>query len=97
MRKLMTWEYYRFVKETVLAFPGDLQSNFDRMIPSFNSIFSMKYGMSKNAARCRAATVEAFERNIRTAAGTSERSYRHEDGETKLGGEIQGKPDNMQL
>eukprot|EP00956_Cyclotella_meneghiniana_P036769 scaffold130371_cov40-Cyclotella_meneghiniana.AAC.1 len=97
MRKLMTWEYFRFVKETVLSFPGDLQSNFDRMIPSFNSIISMKYGMSRNAARCRAATVEAFERSIRTAAGTSERIYRHEEGDVKLGGEIQGKPDNMQL
>ena len=97
MRKLMTWEYFRFVKETVLSFPGDLQSNFDRMIASFNSIISMKYGMSRNAARCRAATVEAFERSIRTAAGTSERIYRHEEGDVKLGGEIQGKPDNMQL
>ena len=67
------------------------------MIPSFNSIISMKYGMSRNAARCRAATVEAFERSIRTAAGTSERIYRHEEGDVKLGGEIQGKPDNMQL
>lgn len=97
LRKMITWEYFRYVKETILSFPGDLQSNFDRMLPSLNSIIAMKFGMSRTAAKCRAATVEAFERPIRTAAGTSESMYKHETGETKMGGEIQGKPDNMQL
>eukprot|EP00956_Cyclotella_meneghiniana_P025930 scaffold55133_cov40-Cyclotella_meneghiniana.AAC.1 len=67
------------------------------MLPSFNSIISMKYGMTKTAARCRAATVAAFKRNIRTAAGTSKGTYQYESGDVQLGGEIQGKPDNMQL
>eukprot|EP00956_Cyclotella_meneghiniana_P037596 scaffold140978_cov23-Cyclotella_meneghiniana.AAC.1 len=67
------------------------------MLPSFNSIISMKYGMTRTAARCRAATVAAFKRNIRTAAGTSKGTYQYESGDVKLGGEIQGKPDNMQL
>ena len=50
LRKLLTWEYFRYVKETVVSFTGDLQSNFDRMLPSFNSIMAMKNGMSATAS-----------------------------------------------
>ena len=70
-RKIITWEYFRYVKETIISFPGDLQSNFDRMIPAMNSLISRKYGLPWMACKCRAALVEAFERPIRTAAGTS--------------------------
>ena len=96
-RKLITWEYFRIVKETVVSFPGDLQSNFDRMLPSFNSIFAMKNGLADTVCRCRAETVERFERPVKTAAGVSQSTYKYEDGEVKMGGEVQGKPDNMQL
>jgi hypothetical protein len=67
------------------------------MLAPINSIISMKKGMPKSACRCRAATVESFERPVRTAAGTSTAMYKNEEGETRMGGEVQGKPDNMQL
>jgi hypothetical protein len=93
LRKLLTWEYFRYAKETIAAFPGDLQSNFDRMLAPINSIISMKKGMPKSACRCRAAMVESFERPVRTAEGTSIATYKYEEGETRMGGEVQGKPD----
>jgi hypothetical protein len=96
-RKLLTWEYFRYAKETMAAFPGDLQSNFDWMLAPINSIILMKKGMPKQACKCRAATVEGFERPVRTAAGTSIATYKYEEGDTRMGGEVQGKPDNMQL
>jgi hypothetical protein len=96
-RKLITWEYFRYVKETMISFPGDLQSNFDRMLAGINSLISMKKGMPKNACKCRAELVEHFKRPVKTAAGISRDTYKLEPGEIKMGGEVQGKPDNMQL
>jgi hypothetical protein len=97
-RKLITWEYFRYMKETMVSFPGDLSSNFDRMLPSMNSlVIARKKGMPKYACKCRAMLVEKLERPVKTAAGVSKATYKYEDGDTKLGGELEGKPDNMQL
>jgi hypothetical protein len=97
MRKLITWEYFRYIKETMIAFPGDLRSNFDQMLAGINSSISMKKGMSKNACKCRAELVNKFERPVKTAAEVSECTYKYEAGDIRMGGEVQGKPDNMQL
>ena len=96
-RKIITWEYFRYAKEVAASFPGDLQSNFDRMLAPLNSLISRKKGLPWIACKCRAALVTAFERPVKTAAGVSKEVYRYEEGDIKLGGEVQGKPDNMQL
>ncbi|KAL7504164.1 hypothetical protein ACHAXN_001864 [Cyclotella atomus] len=57
----------------------------------------MKKGMPKNACKCRAMIVEGFERPVKTAAGVSAATYKYETGDIKMGGEVQGKPHNMQL
>jgi hypothetical protein len=60
-------------------------------------LFARKKGMPMNACKCRAMLVEKFERPVKTAAGISTATYKQEEGETRMGGEVQGKPDNMQL
>eukprot|EP00956_Cyclotella_meneghiniana_P031386 scaffold82298_cov45-Cyclotella_meneghiniana.AAC.6 len=57
----------------------------------------MKNGLADTVCRCRAETAERFERPVKTAAGVSNRTYKYEDGDVKMEGEVQGKPDNMQL
>eukprot|EP00956_Cyclotella_meneghiniana_P015234 scaffold23138_cov41-Cyclotella_meneghiniana.AAC.4 len=57
----------------------------------------MKNGLADTVCRCRAETVEMFERPVKTAAGMSHRTYKYEDGDVKMVGEVQAKPDNMQL
>jgi hypothetical protein len=63
----------------------------------YSYIFARKKGMPKNACKCRAMLVEKFERPVKTAAGISTATYKQEEGETRMGGEVLGKPDNMQL
>jgi hypothetical protein len=97
IRKLVTWEFFCYTKQTMVSFPGDLQSNFDGMLASMNLLFARFKGMPKNACKCRAMLVETFECpvKVKTAAGVSTATYRYEEGDIKLGGEVQGKPDNM--
>ena len=96
-RKLLTWEYKRYMKQTMGSFFGDLASCFDRMKTCLSSILSMKKGMPKSICLSRSTTVRNMKRQIRTAAGTTEETYQYEPGtdEFQLDGEIQGKGDVM--
>jgi hypothetical protein len=95
MRKLITWEYARYVKIVVTGFLGDLTSNFDCILPDMTNILCRKKGMSKEAAWTRAATMEGLERHVRTAAGTSTSTYKNIPGQPPCGDEGQGKADSM--
>lgn len=96
-RKLLTWEYKRYMKQTMGSFFGDLASCFDRMKTCLSSITSMKKGMPRSVCLSRSTTVKNMKRQIRTAAGTTEATYQFdpETDEYELDGEIQGKGDVM--
>jgi len=97
MRKVITWEYARFTKTVLTSFFADLQSNFDCILPDMSSIFLMKKGMNKEAAYARAATMSELQRGVRTATGTSTKTYQHDPGMPSLPGEGQGKADSMAI
>eukprot|EP01082_Thalassiosira_pseudonana_P016004 g13600.t1 g13600 contig9:10029-12311(+) len=96
-RKLLLWEYARLTRKTTATFFGDLASCFDRVHTSISSMISQKFGMPKSVCECRAKVVKSMERFVRTAAGTSKHSYKQEETDTPLSGEIQGKGDIMAL
>ena len=48
-RKLVYWEYGRYMKIPLASFFGDLASCFDRMKTSLSSIVAMRKGMPKSA------------------------------------------------
>jgi hypothetical protein len=41
-KQMFSWTLLPILKETLVSFPGDLSSNFDRTIPSLDFIISMK-------------------------------------------------------
>ena len=77
------------------AFMGDLDSNFDNIIPAMTNIICQKKGLPKSACIARALPMENLVRCVRTAWGTSTRSYITPTNGDKLPGEGQGKADSM--
>jgi hypothetical protein len=93
MRKLMTFEYGRYMRATIAMFAADLTACFDRMYPALGSLVSGKFGMDVNILRCKGMVMEGMERSVRTGYGVSVATYGNRPGEPPMAGEGQGKGD----
>jgi hypothetical protein len=93
MRKLMTFEYGRYMRSTIAMFAADLTACFDRMYPALGSVVSGKFGMDINVLRCKGQVMEGMERSVRTGYGVSTATYGNRPGEPLMAGEGQGKGD----
>ena len=97
MRKMMTFEYGRYMKMTIALFANDQTACFDRMCPPISNVIAGKFGMDANVLRARSNTMAQMQRHIKTNLGVSETSYQQQLGEPTLHGEYQGKGDVASL
>jgi hypothetical protein len=93
MRKLMTFEYGRYMRSTIAMFAADLTACFDRMYPALGSIVTGKFGMDVNILKCKGQVMEGMERSVRTGYGVSTSTYGNRPGKPMMAGEGQGKGD----
>ncbi len=96
-RKVITWDYARFLKKTVGSFFGDLASCFDRIKRGLSNVVTMKKGIPQSICVSRSKTINNSKCKVKTAHGVSEVTYQQEDHEYYIDGEVQGKGDVMCL
>ena len=89
-RKLIYWEYGRYMKIMLASFFSDLASCFDRMKTSLSSIAALRKGMPRSVCLSRSHTIGQMKTRVRTAVGTSTARYTGGPDEPDLDGEIQG-------
>ena len=97
MLKLLTFECARMQRATMGMVQHDMTAHFDRMYPEMTAIYGTKFGVDIRLLRCINKTIFHLERNVETALGISESSYRQEPNAPRIGGMVQGKADVPQL
>ena len=97
LRKLLTFEYGRYMKMTIALFANDQTACFDRMCPAISNMIAGKFGMDVNVLRARSKTMAAMQRKIKTNLGISTASYGNRPGAPIIQGEYQGKGDVASL
>ena len=93
MQKMLIFEYGRYMKFTIALFANDQTACFDRMWPELSNTVAYAVGVDKQVLKCRALTIEAMQRHIKTGLGVSKKSYGNTPNEPRIIGEIQGKGD----
>ena len=76
LRKMMTFEYGRYMKATIAVFLSDQTACFDRMHPGVTNIIAQSHGMDPAPCLCQTKTIDSSQRHIRTALGVSSGSYK---------------------
>ncbi len=97
LRKMLTFEYGRYMKATIALFANDQTACFDRMWPELTNVIAGVSGCDANVLKCRSKVMNGMNRHIKTAYGISAGSYTNPIEEPKLKGEIQGKGDVASL
>jgi hypothetical protein len=93
MLKLLMFETARVKRGTLGAAYYDLIANDDRIYKSVSNLMAQRCMVDKNVLLARALILDRMRRHIKTALGTSKKSYGQEKGEAEVGGEVQGKGD----
>ena len=89
LRKMMTFEYGRYMKATIAMFANDQTACFDRMWPEISNVAAGSFGCDVNTRKCRAKTKEAMKRHCKTGLGVSKKYYKS----YRIKGETQGLAD----
>jgi len=97
MRKLLTFEYGRYMYATVGTNPIDLTACFDRMRPEITGVVAQVHGTPKEVIKAKVLTMKMLKRHIKTALGTSKVFYTNTPGDPLIQGEVQGKADVASL
>ena len=75
LRKMMTFEYVRYMKSTIGLFANDQTACFDRMWAEVTNSIVAASGANANMLKCRAITMENITRHVKTGLGVSKTSY----------------------
>jgi hypothetical protein len=70
-------EICRVSRKSNVKFDNDATSCYDRILPSFASVVSRKFGISKNVAFVMASTLQECKYKLKTLLGVSEDFYKH--------------------
>ena len=89
LRKMMAFEYGRYMKATIAMFANDQTACFDRMWPEISNVVAGSFGCDINVRKCRAKTKEAMVRHCKTGLGVSKKHYTS----YRIKGETQGLAD----
>ena len=59
LRKMMAFEYGRYMKATIAVFLSDQRACFDRMWPALTNVVAQAYGMEPKECDCQANTINS--------------------------------------
>jgi len=79
-RKMLTFEYGRYMKVTIVLFANGQPACFDRMIPAFTNIIAQAHGVNDKSLQYQAKTIKSMEPYIKTGLGVSRRAYKNQPG-----------------
>ena len=89
---LLSFEFARIMKKTIIACSADAASCFDRVCLAYASVLCTKKRMSKSCYKCASQVVRKLRHKVKTSDGGSANSYRQEDGDVELTASPKGLP-----